>query len=1071
MPGIFVGIGGIGGNIVAQVRRSLHVKVELAGDTPSAREAASQFKFILLDTWRDGVALGFDASECFDLPEGKDKFEVNAKVDSWYRGLDPTFRSWWPEHQDTGTPLLPGPYSSGAGQLRAKGKLAYRIALSGIGRPPVPGIEEALREIDTVLGPAPGIRTVPVYLCCSLGGGTGSGMVLTLAQHLRQVLPEYCPIVGVFPLASVTELGPGASDSSSVWANTDTALREIDYCQLHAGRPDNKLNPFFQWPGNGNVVSGKQRPFEYVYLFGRDNQSGQSLQEFSEYENLVAEALIAESFSNLIDEGLQNGIRGPHSQFIMALQARPEIGGRPTNYASAAVASLVFPVERIERHLARRFAIKVLDKMLDEDDTVVRAEVEEFVQRNSLHWGGKPDFAAEFDKPVTDTLTGKTKNRPTLQVQLNPDNNEAYAKMGADPSVAYLRQAKKTLDAWAGKEYQTYLAQRSREIIDAYRGPTGIDGLLQKQVIEWLNTGGASALGLAYEAVTELRKTIEEQWSLVSELLEGKEGSTKTGLKKELADLEDAYDQKLQQFQKQFKNGLFGFGGSGKDAKEKFLKQTWRPLQDKTITRQKALMARETYRELSTETQRVQRVLKILLDDAANLRTTLERETETDVGEHGKTGVLDLAVMDHPRLLEYHFREPLELAERQGAEHCAIAVTGRPEEVGGPIPLDTFISEDGSEKDPGVTLIKTGVVVESFEKMINPKTASSMMNRDRYRDQLENAIVSEGVGRLGPQVRDMSIWDALAADCDARQAINMPDNALHTAIKEVQDQRGGAEEAGVPAKDWNRYVLAAFIRCRLFECQKRVRSFWNLNGRMTADYGQPYDFTVLATDKTAYRIAESKYGIKGVLDNTASLMRAGTPKWMHGSDRIVIYNREGVAPLFYINDRELKRMRDATSQKAKEKFLYTDVRFEELLDPVVRPHETAEERSHYAIGLGIYFDIISGNLSGLDGNRSITLRLNGEQHHFNSFKELSAHLKHDKVLADDLAKEIDRRLLADENGDSHQSEVHTAQTKVAGLLRDVAKSGGDQDEAILSLIDRALLTRITYGLLLVDVPA
>ena len=381
MPGIFIGIGGIGGSIVAKVRVALDVRAQLAGATPSALQAADQFRFMLLDTWKDGVSTGFDAAQVFDLPEGKDKFDVDAKIDSWWRGGDPTFRTWWPKRRasgaSTGAPLLAGPYASGAGQLRVKGRLAYRISLTGLGRQAMPAVLESLRDIDAVLGPATGIRTVPVYLVCSLGGGSGSGMVLTFAHHLRQSLPEYCPIIGVFPLASITELGPGASDTASVWANTDSALREIDYCQHVAGTPDNQLTPFFQWPGHGNVIYGKQRPFEYIYLFGRENQSGQSLDEFSKYLDLIAEALIAESFFSLVDEGLQNAIRGPHSQLIMQLQARPEVGGRPTTYASAAVGALVFPTERVERHLARRFAIDVLAKMADEDDAIVRSEVDD----------------------------------------------------------------------------------------------------------------------------------------------------------------------------------------------------------------------------------------------------------------------------------------------------------------------------------------------------------------------------------------------------------------------------------------------------------------------------------------------------------------------------------------------------------------------------------------------------------------------------------------------------------------------------------------------------------------------
>ena len=82
MPGIFIGIGGIGGAIVSSVRDTLEVKVSLANDTPSAKEAADQFRFMLIDTWKDGVAGRYDAAQIFDVPEGKGGKEVGIGVHS-----------------------------------------------------------------------------------------------------------------------------------------------------------------------------------------------------------------------------------------------------------------------------------------------------------------------------------------------------------------------------------------------------------------------------------------------------------------------------------------------------------------------------------------------------------------------------------------------------------------------------------------------------------------------------------------------------------------------------------------------------------------------------------------------------------------------------------------------------------------------------------------------------------------------------------------------------------------------------------------------------------------------------
>ncbi len=1065
MPGIFIGIGGIGGSIVARVRDALGVRVALAGDTPSALESADQFRFMLLDTWKDGVSGGFDAAQVFDLPEGKDKFEVDAKIDSWWRGGDPAFRTWWPERRihgvTTGSPLMAGPYASGAGQLRVKGRLAYRISLTGLGRQAMPAVLENLREIDAVLGPATGIRTVPVYLVCSLGGGSGSGMALTFAQHLRQSLPEYCPIIGVFPLASVTEMGPGAADSSSVWANTDSALREIDYCQRVAGTPDNQLTPYFQWPGQGNVIYGKQRPFEYVYLFGRENQSGQSLDEFSKYSDLIAETLIAESFSGLIDEGLQNAIRGPHSQFIMQLQARPEVGGRPTTYASAAVASLVFPVDRVERHLARKFAIDVLARMADEDDAIVAGAVENFMQRHALVWDGKPAFKSEFDKAVIDPTTGKQKAKPAFPTQMSITPGTPFAKANGPSAQAMATAAIAQIDAYAGKQLNTHYVRRGQEIREAFSGP---NGYLRAAVIDWLTEGGPSALGLAYESVTGLRIAIEGQWRQLNELYEGNQDTGAVGLKKQLADAQNAYSAAINHLPNGFGNGLTRvFNRDGKAAKEKFLRGPFRSLVDRTTDQQRMLAARQTYRELSVETIRMQRVLKELKDTADLLRQNLERETQTDVGEHGRSGVLDLAVLDDPKLLAHHFHELLDETRRHGVDACASLVTAPPKDANDPSILDASVDADGNPIEQPEALATTGVVMETFKRLLDPLVGPSALTHDRYMDQLENAIVSDGVNRLGRRVREMSIWDALAAECKARTALGLHDAAVEQADREIKAQRQNAEDAGVPAKDWEQLVLQFFIHRRLEECQKRVRPFWNLNGLMTANHGQPYGFVVLATDEKAYRIAETRHGIKGSLDQIASLMQAGTPKWLPGRDRIVLYSREGVAPLFYLDDRELKKMRDSSAQKARDKFLYTDARFENCVDPVIRPAETADEKVLYAIGLGLELGIIQLDDSGALEGEAVRLHLHDEPRSLGSISELKQVFDEEPTMALEFTRRVDdsTRALSE---DQQQARQHRAQLLVAELLRAAERLHlGERDVEVLVLIEQAILQRMNYG--------
>jgi hypothetical protein len=1058
MPGIFIGIGGIGGSIVADVRQELELRVALAGDSPSAHAAASQFQFLLIDTWKDGAALGFEASQCFDLPDGKDKFDVDAKIDSWYHGGDPAFPRWWPERK--GVPLKAGAYAAGAGQLRIKGKLAYRISLTGQGTQVVPAVHNALNQIDSIHGPASGIHTVPVYLVCSLGGGTGSGMVLTFAQHLRQSLPAYCSLIGVFPLAGITELGPGAADTVSIWANTDAALREIDYCQRVAGTPENGLTPFFQWPGEGNVLYGTERPFEYVYLFGRHNQNGLALGEFSQYVRMIAETLVAESFSSLIDEGLQTGIKGPHSQFIMQLQAKREVAGRPTTYASAAVGSLIYPAERIERHLARRYAVAVLDRMSQSTATEARAAADSFIKENALLWSGVPRLEDELTKPVV-SAEGRESVLTSMPQKLNPERDPDYAKVNRDKTLAAVDAARMELDAYASKTYLTHLKQRRASMLAAYASS---NGGLRAFVQDSLATRGPNALGQTLEIVRLIRIALHEQWQEINTLIEGSPdpAAQKEGMKKALARRHEQWDADRTKLGKGFGTGFLKIGsGNGKKAKERFFRQTWRPLESETLHFERLVVGRELYSSLEAETKQVEAALGQLLTQIGALRAELEAATSADVGKHGKVGVLDLPVLDDPRLVAHAFGEMLDQVVQQGVDECAQAVTARVESERQDNQADDLDEVEALEiRDE--RLSQTGIVSATLEQRLGGKAGNMGLLNDTFRGRLQEAIVADGVQRIGPDVRRLSVWDALAAECRARIDLNMQDLAVTHALTTVRLAQGHAEKAGAPPKDWARELLKAFIRERMFECQKRVRPFWNLDGLMTANHDQPYHFIVIAADESAYREAESTLGIGGVLDSTAQQLKAGTPKWLPGKDRVVLYAREGVAPLFYLNKGELKRLRDAAAQKSHEKVLYTDKRFERVADPIIRPAESAEDLLQYTVAIGLQLGVI--DRSAVDGhlNGRLAMRVNGEEAEFASVRDLADALAQNAAVHREIVEKVNhemRRIRAEER----DGELQQALARVQDLRGAADHADRPAESRWWKSAERALQSRLAYG--------
>ncbi|HEX5499570.1 MAG TPA: hypothetical protein VFX03_10100, partial [Thermomicrobiales bacterium] len=342
------------------------------------------------------------------------------------------------------------------------------------------------------------------------------------------------------------------------------------------------------------------------------------------------------------------------------------------------------------------------------------------------------------------------------------------------------------------------------------------------------------------------------------------------------------------------------------------------------------------------------------------------------------------------------------------------------------------------------------------------------MLHETFRDRLRDAIVDDGIGQLRRDVRALSIWNALAAECQARLALGQRDAAVDRALRQIERQRAAAEQAGVPPKDWEEEVLRAFIGNRLVECQKRVRPFWNLDGLMTANHGAPYEFIVVAADEQAYHEAETTLGLKGVLEQTATLMKAGTPKWLPGRDRIALYAREGVAPLFYLNDRALKGLRDAAAQKRHVKFLYTDVRFDALADQAIKPIESEDDELCYLVAIGFQLEIVKRVATDGQLDGQLSLRLSAAPDAFDNVIDLEDALRKERALMRQLKDKINARVRRIPEQD-RSAMLQQAQARVQ-RLRDEAKAEDHPAVAAWwTRAERALATRMTYGQYLVAV--
>src|SRR5690349_20639062 len=94
---ILIGIGGAGGSIVSNVRRSVDLRVARAGNADFWRAEANQIRYLLVDTREETYHGMFYDDEKFVIPRGLHRFRVNEQVRAWWDSVDPSFREWWPK--------------------------------------------------------------------------------------------------------------------------------------------------------------------------------------------------------------------------------------------------------------------------------------------------------------------------------------------------------------------------------------------------------------------------------------------------------------------------------------------------------------------------------------------------------------------------------------------------------------------------------------------------------------------------------------------------------------------------------------------------------------------------------------------------------------------------------------------------------------------------------------------------------------------------------------------------------------------------------------------------------------
>lgn len=185
-----------------------------------------------------------------------------------------------------------------------------------------------------------------IYIAGSLVGGTGSGLFLDMAYHVRSLLRElgmqsdYCTVTGLGVLAQAFQ---GVS-RRNLYANGGAALKELTYLMLHEN--------FEATYPNGRVVDIQEAPFNLFYVLDGVDERGRTWNGIQDVAAMAADGLFLQMASQI-------GRRGDNAfdnvDEILLGRTRE---GEPTYLASFGLGYLEFDAPAVADLFTRRLVVE-----------------------------------------------------------------------------------------------------------------------------------------------------------------------------------------------------------------------------------------------------------------------------------------------------------------------------------------------------------------------------------------------------------------------------------------------------------------------------------------------------------------------------------------------------------------------------------------------------------------------------------------------------------------------------------------------------------------------------------------
>ncbi len=351
----FIGIGGTGGNILREIRKTLFVRQQ---NTEAAAQNKANYEFLYVDSnehelnnkeqWRIlGQYVQLEVNQRLLILEGNIA-QVIANV-----GQTPALGGWVGQRdkilglvgQASGVP--------GAQQRRRFGRFLFAV-------PAQQFVDRVKQGVSHIMTRGQGVANeCTFHLMGTLAGGTGSGGLVDAALQLRSEYPD----AASFPIklyCLITHSGAGGADVGYFYPNQYAALKDINAVLSGTSNFHDVRSP-----QGSRISSGNRAPILVCYLTSHANESNIALAK-PHQEHVIAEWLLevtqAEAAARLNAQTLK-ALTG--EDLLAAFPGEPlSKTERSYAFASLGIRRWAIPQGRLRERLAYRGAEALANQIL-----------------------------------------------------------------------------------------------------------------------------------------------------------------------------------------------------------------------------------------------------------------------------------------------------------------------------------------------------------------------------------------------------------------------------------------------------------------------------------------------------------------------------------------------------------------------------------------------------------------------------------------------------------------------------------------------------------------------------------